>query len=612
MRSIRQKLLLYIIVIGVVPMLFFAVYYCDYLQKDAFNRLETESKTVLGQFDNKLVVKINRIQNIADVVLNDTEFCRILTEIGSSEESKELMQAKLDDIYDRFLRGEKELLSLLLFPVNGGVYISGETSFGQDPQSLIVQYDNGTMTAGVLAWLGLKDKSDIYENEVVLAGTMLRDETYLKDEKYLGTIYMIFDDALFDDSEKDFYNQLPMNTGEEIVEIQQDNESISVYDENLNLIYTMGSKTLSDALLASPTQEKFMGSSAFVTVIDEEKYMVISYTSPISGWKFVRTFPYERYFTEVQHIIYVVALCFILMFALWYIVNNLVVKRMTLPISELLVAMKQVEEKNFDVELKVRPKSDFGTISRGFNNMVVQIKVLFERVLSVEKQKREQDILMLRYQMNPHFLYNTIGAIRVTAIMNKQDKIAQMLLILSRFLRNAIQTANENVDVKSEVLNITDFISLYQLRYCDLLDFNIDVEESCNDYMIPSMLCQPIIENALIHGLSDKFSSGETAEIKMKIEDENDNLIISVRDNGRGIHEDVLAHLFDEMEKIETTDRLHIGLKNIQKRIRLLFGENYGLTVTSKEGEYTLVRIKLPKKTKELVEKQIKGEEVHE
>ena len=604
MRSLQQKLLLYIIVIGVVPMLFFGVYYCDFLQKDAFNRLENESKTTLEQFDNKLVVKINRIQNVADVLFNDAEFCRILTEKGNTEKNRAATQAKLDDIYSRFQRGERELAALLLFPLNGGVYVSGDAAFGTDPQSLIMQYDNSGMTTGVLSWMGLKNKLRIYENEVVLAGTMLRDETYLKDEKFLGNIYLIFNNTLFGNDSKKTSGQPLAEQASPVSEPEAEDESISVYDENLNLLYTQGSKLLGNAFLSDSekTFREIEGDSAsFATEIDGEKYMVISYSSPLNGWKFVRSFPYERYFAESRYIMYVVIICFVLMFALWYVVNRFVVKRMTLPVSELLAAMKQVEKKNFDVELTVRPRSDFGTISNGFNSMVAQIKVLFERVLAAEKQKREQDILMLRYQMNPHFLYNTIGAIRVTAIMNKQEKIAKMLLILSRFLRNAILTANESLDVRSEVSNIHDYVSLYQLRYCDQLQFTIDVEEPCYDYRIPSMLCQPIIENALVHGLSDKFCSGEMAEIQVHIKAEGDDLLISVRDNGRGISAHQLPHLFAEEEKSNTTDRLHIGLKNIQKRIQLIFGADYGLTVTSGEGVYTNVTIRLPKKTEESI-----------
>ena len=177
-----------------------------------------------------------------------------------------------------------------------------------------------------------------------------------------------------------------------------------------------------------------------------------------------------------------------------------------------------------------------------------------------------------------------------------------MLLILARFLRKAILTANEMLEVREEIENIKDYVSLYQLRYCNRLNFSIEAEEDCYDYQLPSMLCQPVIENALLHGLNDKFSCGEEAIIRMKIEAREEALLISIYDNGCGIAEEKINHLFSDMvreDQDENTDRLHIGLQNIQKRIQLIFGNQYGLTVESKENSGTLVTIKLPKIQKE-------------
>ncbi|MBQ8588238.1 MAG: sensor histidine kinase [Clostridia bacterium] len=600
MRSIQNKLLLYMIIMGVIPMLFFTFYYYDLSTKKALDELNNESLSTLEQLDNKLVVKVSRLQNTADILLDDEELYRILSETESFDDDNAEIQNRLDSIYDSFLRGERELRSILLLPLGGGAYVSGEPIPDNDPVRFALKYDDIGSDSGVLSWLGLKEKAEVTDKDAVVAGTILRDARYNKDHAYLATVYMIFSDKLF--GEETGAGTVPAILDGGGTDTVSD-ESISVYDDTVKLIYSLGNKRLSNAFLDSnPAMGQRVYDSSrgsFPMTVDSKKYMVVYYTSPITGWKFVRTVPYEPYMESRQNIGYITALCLILMFALWYTVNFFVIRKMTVPIRQLVDAMKEVADENFDVELKVRSKDEFGIINSGFNSMVVRIKRLFERTIEEEEKRRKQDILMLRYQMNPHFLYNTLSAIRLIAIMNKQTKIAKMLLIMARFLRNAILTVNEMPDINTEIDNISDYISLYQLRYSNMLNVNIDVSPQCRNYRIPGMLCQPIIENSIMHGLHDKINIGEEARIDIKVYEENDFLIISVFDNGKGIEKNKLEELFSDTEEQasgDTKDRLHIGLSNIHKRIKLMFGDDYGIDVESEEGEYTLVRVNLPKK----------------
>lgn len=590
MRSLQTKLMLYIIILGVIPMLFFTFYYYDMSVKETTQRLNEESQSVLKQLDNKLLVKVSRLQNMADILFDNAEFYRILreTDVSEIESSATEIEKELEEIFARLSRSERELESMILFSVNGGAYVLGKELPERDPRKFILKYDSVGTDTGVLSWLGLRGKNDGEENGVVVAGTMLRDLSYKKDQAYMATIYLVFTNELF--------------SGTKMSISKQEGESISVYDSNAKLIYALGKNELCNILLEMPLSANFdvydSDIGSFVTSVQKDKYMVVYYTSAVTGWKLLRAVPYERYFTELKNVGYRTASCLIIMFALWYFVNYFIIKKMTLPIRELVEAMKQVAGENFDVELKVRSKDEFGMINAGFNAMVKQIKKLFERTIDEEEKRRKQDILMLRYQMNPHFLYNTLGAIRLTAIMDKQEKISKMLLILGRFLKNAILTANQMLDVKSEIANIEDYISLYQLRYNNRLNVSIKADESCCEYLIPSMICQPIIENAIMHGINDRCDSEDSAKIEISIIDGEEFLRIAVFDNGCGMEEEKIKKIFDgslEMEDNGTRDRLHIGIGNIHKRIKLIFGSSYGVEIESVLGEFTKVELKLPK-----------------
>ena len=591
MRSLQKKLLIYIVIIGVIPVLLFSFFYYDMASERVTNKLYSESHSVLKQLDNMLVVKISRLQNTVDIILDDVDFFAELRDTNDSD-----IQKGLDGIYNKFARSERSLKSIVLFSINGNSYISGEPLDEKDPVRYIMSYYNVGENSGVLSWLGLKETYTDINNDVIVAGTMLRDSCYIKDQVYVGTLYMVFDNRLFmGDAEISQLNEYTEENNDTA------DTTVSIYDSNSKLIYSRGEKKLRNVFLERPIPDGTDGygddTGSFGISIDKKDYSVIYYTSPITGWKFVRPVECGKYYTELTYVRYAVLVSILLMFIVWYVCNYLMVKRIMLPIRELTSAMQNVEKDDFKTELKVRSKDEFGVIIGGFNTMVARIRNLLGRIRSEEEKRRQSDILMLRYQMNPHFLYNTLAAIRLTAIMNKQKKIADMLLILGRFLRNAIMTVNSTLEVKSEIENINDYISLYQLRYNDSLKVDIFADEGCYDYQVPSMLCQPIIENSIIHGLDEKLNNNDTAKIEIRITEEPEFLCISIYDNGMGIDDDKIKLLLteDSADDIASKNHLHIGILNTHKRIKMIFGEKYGLEIKSKPGEYTDVKIKLPK-----------------
>ena len=599
MRSIQKKLLLYIVVLGVIPMLFFTYYYYGITADKVVEKLNNESYNMLNILDNQLAAKISKLENTAGLLFDDSDFYEALWNVGSVQEEEErAVQSKLDEIYTTFSRNEHELKTLILFPVNGNVYISGEELSEKDPIRFVLKYDDvGSDMRGV-SWLGLRENSDIEDSDVIVAGAMLYDIRNHRKQPYLGTVYMVFGKELFSDENVNQISYLPQEKNELLLK----QETISIYDANAKLIYATGNQKLRNCFLERPINGGLAGyadsTGSFRTTVDTKDYMIIYHTSPATGWKMVRAVEQDAYFKELRSVGYKVLVFMLLMLGAWIICNQFVIKRITLPIRELTHAMQKIERDDFEVELKVRSRDEFGTIAVGFNAMVSHIKALLNQIRTEEEKRRQLDILMLRYQMNPHFLYNTLASIRLTAIMNQQDKIAEMLLILGRFLRNAILTVDTTLDVKSEISNIRDYISLYQLRYEEQLDVKINVEETCYDCQVLSMLCQPIIENAIMHGLSDKLSSGELAQIVIRVKEDRERLLITVYDNGNGMTEQKIEQVFAEPEKTshaKAWGHLHIGLQNIQKRINLVYGQDYGIRIHSEEGVYTEVELRLPK-----------------
>jgi len=596
MNSLQKKVLIYFVIIGLIPIGIFMSYYYDVSNNRVMEKFDGESQNILKLYDNNLVVRINRLQNSADILFDDENFYRTLRE-NDVEEGAETIQEMLDEIYEKFAKNEKGLRSLLMFSVNSNLYISGEQMEPHDAFSLVLKYDSVGEKAGVVSWMGLKENYNDEKNNQIVASIIIRDICAEKDHAYLATIYLIFEEDFFKVNEGE---QVRFD-GETYVRIQDREDCISVYDASNSFIYSTGNETLRDAYFLRTSYPRStdyrQDADGFNVVIDNEEYRVIYYTSPITGWKLVRAISYENYMRELKNVRYLTIILLLLLLAIWYTFNYFVIKKLTLSLRELHSAMKTIENDNFEIELKKRSDDEIGTLVLRFNSMVKHIKTLRKRIQMEEEKRRNLDVLMLRYQMNPHFLYNTIAAIRFKAILNRQSEIGDMLFLLGRFLRNAITSVDSTVDVKNEIDSINDYISLYQIRYNNRIELEIHVEESCYNYQILSMLCQPIIENSLIHGLNYNLKNNKRAILKISVAEDAENLHISVWDNGKGIKADVLKELFktNKLNDVGKHDRLHIGLQNIHKRIELTYGVPYGVFVESIPEEYTEVIIKLPK-----------------
>ncbi len=227
--------------------------------------------------------------------------------------------------------------------------------------------------------------------------------------------------------------------------------------------------------------------------------------------------------------------------------------------------------------------------------LVLQLDRLIDEALLKEKKIRETELRALRYQINPHFLYNTIGSIRAVAVDAGQGEIAEMLRVLSRLLRNTISRGADCISVAEERQVIADYISILQIRYRNKLAVTFDFADGIDHVLMPSLLLQPIIENAVLHGLSRRLNDpdgGARLEISARVS--HSFLMFEVRDNGTGMDEIEVAKAFSVALRDPNPEGIHIGIPNIQERIQRQCGKAFGLSIQSSKGEYTSVRIKLP------------------
>lgn len=263
----------------------------------------------------------------------------------------------------------------------------------------------------------------------------------------------------------------------------------------------------------------------------------------------------------------------------------------TKPITQLSEVTNQVARGNLSVRAEVKTGAEASMLSDSLNAMIDKINELLEQVTTEQIRLRKAEFELLQAQINPHFLYNTLDAIIWLAEAGDQKKVVHMVGSLSEFFRTSLNQGKDIINIKEEIKHVRSYLEIQQVRYQDLLSYEICVPESLDYYLIPKITIQPLVENALYHGIKNKRGLGKI-EISGILEGED--FILQIKDNGIGIKEDRLTKVKNQILHKVPNEGDSYGLYNVNERIRLNFGEAYGLSIESIYGEGTIVQVKLP------------------
>lgn len=271
-------------------------------------------------------------------------------------------------------------------------------------------------------------------------------------------------------------------------------------------------------------------------------------------------------------------------------ISYAVADSVTKPVYQLVSSMKEVEEGNLQTQSR-EFEGELQVLSQTFNRMVRRMDDMFQELQHKEKQKREMELLALQAQINPHFMYNTLNSIRCMAEMQGADSVARMLDAMIHILHYAAEGTGEIVSIEKELAFIKNYIQIINFRYFDRFSFYIQAGNTTYQYGTLRFILQPLVENAVLHGFD---AEDLHAVIEIKIFEQNDDLVIEVTDNGKGMDERHCEEILKQGDR-ERKSLNQIGLYNVNQRIKLSFGEAYGITLMSKIGCYTKAVIKIPK-----------------
>lgn len=266
------------------------------------------------------------------------------------------------------------------------------------------------------------------------------------------------------------------------------------------------------------------------------------------------------------------------------------------PIKVLHDTMQKISAGDFSARAKVQSKDELESLADGFNAMTGNMQGMINKIKEDEQKMRHLDLRLLQEQINPHFLYNTLDTIVWLIEGNKPDDAVNMVVTLSDFFRLVLSKGKEFISIREEERHIRSYLEIQEMRYRDILEYEICIDPLLYQYEIPKLTLQPLVENALYHGIKYKREKGCICVSGHK---EEENLILVVEDDGSGMTKEELCRLQQEILRPCRETEHGFGLANVNERIRMYFGAEYGMKIQSEKGKGTRVTITIPARRNE-------------
>ena len=253
------------------------------------------------------------------------------------------------------------------------------------------------------------------------------------------------------------------------------------------------------------------------------------------------------------------------------------------PIRHMIRTCQAISEGNLEIRSQDHANDELSYLSDNIDGMVTEIQLLLEQRQQSEEKKRKMELKMLQYQINPHFLFNTLNTLRLVAQMNQDKVVAEGIRSLSELLKNTLINDREFITIQEEIANLKHYFSIQAIRYAGSFHVNYHVPEEFSSYLLPKLILQPLAENSVLHG---SYNDGRIMEIYISCKWKGKDILLEVKDEGKG---------FDMNQGAAAPKGLGgIGSRNVNDRIHLYFSDAYGLSVASSPGKGTCCRVTIP------------------
>lgn len=376
------------------------------------------------------------------------------------------------------------------------------------------------------------------------------------------------------------------------VSTQEQGGEVYIYDQNGFIVSHSNKKMLGKQFIDVDYMQNEYGTNRS-NIIKKlgESYVLSTYLDEKTGWTIVEESPTRIILGALNQTYWIMGCLLATGLILALGVSVYISRRVSNPLTELSNAMDKFGTPEFTTSPVGNSTQEIGSLQESFRHMAVEISSLMEIIREREQQKRKLEVNFLRAQINPHFLYNTLFSIRCAVEVGKNSQAAQMLGAFIDLLRSTLSVKDNTVPLRDELLTTRKYLVVQKLRYGEKVHYEVEMQSGTELCMVPPLILQPLVENAIFHGLEAK-SQGGTVVIESALQGEN--LLLTITDDGAGMDEETLNQARANCEKNVVKDAHSIGMSNVHNRIRLNYGDGYGLTLESSKGIGTTITLLMP------------------
>ncbi len=294
-----------------------------------------------------------------------------------------------------------------------------------------------------------------------------------------------------------------------------------------------------------------------------------------------------------NHLIRTAVIFLLLIIAVVSLMAMMITRSITHPIRALCDAAEKIGQGHFETRVHIAAKNELALLGDSFNHMAEQITVLIEDIQTEQIYNRNMELKLLQAQINPHFLYNTLDNIIWLTEADRKEDVVSIVMSLSQFFRTTLSGGRDIITLSEEISHVEAYLQIQQFRYRDILSYRIELPEEVRQVPVIKMTLQPLVENALYHGIKNKRGMGE---IRITARRDGEDALIMVSDNGIGMKPEELEHLqaLADGKQKTSSDNNGFGVANVVQRLKLNFGDRYGLDIESTYGEGTTITVHTP------------------
>lgn len=571
--SLQYKILTLYIIISVVPLTMMGVFSYSWASKSLIKHISTSRYDLLIQVKNRIDKVLSDVNDLSLFLLqNDTVQELLLVPSSENLLDVKLLKLKLYSSLTFFLDNESGISSIIIEGANGlnftidPLFLDNGTS--EEEISLIEKFDGGS-------YIYFTTSRNISDGEY----NVLTHARQFKNPRNLNQSLGFFKISVLTKIFNRYYEK----------EIGLGRSKFLLVDEN-NSIVSTSDKTLQGRKLDSNLLSaigNFDRGWKRITIADEDYILAIN---PLEQkkWSLIYIVPLEEIVKDISPIRKFTLLFLIIMIAICVILSIFFSSFFLNPLKEFKRVVGKIANEDFNVRVNVSKDNELGQLGAALNSMADRLKELRNQVYLSKIKQKDAEMTALQAQINPHFLYNTLDTIYWMSRLEKAEETGELVRALGNLFRMNLSTGNSEFNtLENELLHIKSYMVIQKKRYEEKLNFTLQVDENLKSCSVVKLVLQPLVENALVHGLDKKLSA---SEVSLTITRVLDDIVYIIKDDGAGCDQEELNRLLRE----SVTSTRGLGIKNVHDRIVLSYGPDYGLEFSSIIGEGTIVTVRQP------------------